>query len=89
MRYKVAIRRNADGVVRLYDFGPDIPWGDGTVWWLTEGNFGCDCNREMDFRRAGGEDGGEPPCGNTRYSILYAELEDGQKIAVDEPLPVD
>lgn len=88
-RFKIAVRQNATGVVRLYDMGPDIGWDGGTVYWLTDGNYGCDCNREQSFRRAGGEPDGETSCGDDRYSIPYVVLDDGEKIAIEGPLPVD
>lgn len=87
MKYKVAIRNNSTKEIRIRDMG-DIPWGDSSEFWWTDGNFGCDCNRELEFLRAGNEEKetsiDEVRCGEDRYSVLYAELEDGTKIIIDE-----
>lgn len=88
MSYKVAIRDNATGEVRIgaYDF-------DWNEFWWTEGNMSCDCNRRLEFLRAGGPGpAGDPhwndaehECGNGAYSVLYAYLPDGKRIALQEP----
>lgn len=86
MKYKVAIRKNSTGEIRLYDLG-DIPWGESSEFWWTEGNMSCDCNRQWDFERAGGDpitEDPDPDCGDIKYSALYAELEDGTRIPLDE-----
>lgn len=88
MPYKVAIRKNATGEVRLREMPYDWRKPDGSddlLWW-TDGNFGCDCNRELEFERAAGGDPGldEVECGNEAYSVLYAELPDGERVVVDE-----
>lgn len=66
------IRNNATGEVRLdphnihfYDDGEP-----GTYIW-EEGNFSCDCNRELFFARAGDEDDDlDGPCGDQeRFSV--------------------
>ena len=90
MGYKVAIRKNETGEVRVYDVGYsdwDTPDGHNDLFWWTEGNFGCDCNRFASWMRAGGEDPGEEdwPCGNMRYTVLYADLPDGRRIEIDRP----
>ncbi len=73
---KIEIRNNSTGEWR------DIPIGkydseELDRWppfhW-TEGNYSCDCNRHLKFRRAYGEIGPydleeERPCGETEYSI--------------------
>lgn len=72
------IRQNLTGEVReyktelmLYSNGaPDV-----SIW--EEGNFSCDCNRELFFDEAGGdenESNEEPTCGNTRYSVNIKRL---------------
>lgn len=40
-------------------------------WYWTDGNASCDCNRELYFLRACGEDEdeGEVRCGSTRYRV--------------------
>jgi len=91
--YSFHVRDNRTGEVRLYEMGCE--WFDHTVWFLTEGNFGCDCNRGESFARAGGiseealdamsDDDNDPfPCGHERYSIIDAVLSDGRVIRIDE-----
>jgi hypothetical protein len=51
MAYKVFITEVSSrqtGVVQ-----EEGEWEDNRFWW-TEGNFGCDCNRYLEFERAGG-----------------------------------
>ena len=84
--YKVAIRNNATGEVRIQH--EDLDWHDHSLFWWTEGNFGCDCNREDEWLRAGGmpEDGipEDNECGHERFSVLYAEFPDGRRITIDD-----
>lgn len=46
------------------------------VW--EEGNYSCDCNRELLFRRAGGEDPEliSVGCGDERYRLVEAPWDD-------------
>ena len=78
MTYRVAIRKNATGEVRLYempcDWVGDFPW--------TGGNYSCDCNRAILF--AADDEDDECPCGKTAFSCLYAELADGTRIKIDD-----
>ncbi len=86
MKYKVTIRKNDTGEVRIKDM-KSIEWGDHSVYWWTEGNFGCDCNRDREFKRAGGEeidpDDDSDRCGDTAYTALFAELENGKQVQID------
>jgi hypothetical protein len=77
--YKLVIRKNETGEVREYVIPVD--WHDASVYWLTEGNFGCDCNRHACFERANGiEPGEEPRCGSTKYSIIKAILPNNNQL---------
>lgn len=84
--YTVAIRKNETGEVRKYQ--RESEWSDHThFWWRRDGgNLGCDCNRELEWLRAGqplGDetiDDVEPECGESRYDIMYIELPDGTQI---------
>lgn len=82
-RHKVLLRNNVTGEERFID--SDSEWEDvhGFLW--TEGNFACDCNRHLDFERAGGRepDSGEVGCGDERYTAVYALLPDGEKVFLD------
>ncbi|MGC3959585.1 MAG: hypothetical protein QM813_17045 [Verrucomicrobiota bacterium] len=83
MSYKVAIRDNDTDEIRLYEM-EGCDWEDGSLFFWTDGNFGCDCNRRDLFLRAAGiEPDDESPCGNVAYSALYAELPDGSKVPID------
>lgn len=83
-QYLVAIRLNATGEVRMYRY--DMAWDDGAHWMWTDGNFACDCNRDLFFRRAVGDyDWPEDlPCGSAKYYCLYAELPDGTRIELGD-----
>lgn len=84
MSYEILIRRNSDGETRRYVFDW-ASWDEETdPYWLTDGNYGCDCNRHTAFERAGGNNGFvQEPCGEGAYSILKAILPDGTEIPVD------
>ena len=61
----VTIRRNADGVTRSYD----DEWFDASEFCWDEGNFACDCNREIFFERAAGKEIDNERCGEGRFSV--------------------
>lgn len=92
MSYKVGIRNNATGEVRMYQ--DTEPWdADGSVYYWTGGSCGCDCNRRICFMRAGGELSitqfpDVMPCGAGAYSVLYFELEDGTRVANEDDEPI-
>ncbi len=52
MAYRVAIKDTETGEVRVTEF----PYEDDDLFWWTDGNFGCDCNRWLTFERAGGNE---------------------------------
>jgi hypothetical protein len=65
------VRRVADGAVRksektaILDDGDEIP--NPYIW--QEGNYSCDCNRELFFERAAGNEPGETECGGGRFQV--------------------
>jgi hypothetical protein len=80
--YKVRIKNNQTGEIRESD--QDLDWGEGSLFWWTDGNFGCDCNREWVFQRAGNEPiSDDPECGNSRYTVIDAVLDSGVVIKID------
>jgi hypothetical protein len=92
MGYKVAIRYNATGEVRICQI--NLTWGapnpgnpDGDLSWWTDGNMGCDCNRVSEFNRAGGEQIDEKPfqCTEGNFTALYADLPDGRRVIIEDP----
>jgi len=87
MTYHVALRLNSTGEIRMCEVS--WPWREGDLVWWTDGNFGCDCNRELEWIRAGGREPTDDEwedsarCGETKYTALYAELPDGTRITLD------
>lgn len=71
------IRKNETGEVRPYL--TDLPVDDGVVdpfiW--QEGNFSCDCNRDIFFEGNQDEDD-DMPCSNTIYSVNLENAETGE-----------
>lgn len=82
MNLKLEIRRNEDGLFATetwedFEFHP--------FWW-SEGNGSCDCNRELFFLRARGEDDEDDvECGDERYSIRCSDADTGE-VLYDELL---
>ncbi len=87
------IRNNLTGEIRLYMTEGIMEEGDDhphTFIW-EEGNYSCDCNREIFFFRAGGERAPdeESACTDDRYSVnlvnpitgkaFYDEFRNGQR----------
>lgn len=58
----------------------DCEWeGESTIWFWTEGNYGCDCNRYLLFQRAAEEsEDDEIECGWQKYHVLGFILTDGR-----------
>ncbi len=71
--YTVAITDNATGETVLCELPGEF---DSYLW--DEGNYSCDCNREIFFRRAKGEevDSNEVFCSEGRFSYRE-EAQDG------------
>ena len=87
MAYDVVIRKTDTGEVRRCTM-EDLDWfkddGADDFYWWTEGNFGCDCNRERIFQRAANEEESEnPECGETRYVVERVILPNGLEIEID------
>lgn len=56
-RYTVDILEVTTGEVVRREM--DLPWHEGSLYWWTDGNYSCDCNRRMEFLRAKGFDPSE------------------------------
>ena len=85
--YKVAIRNNATGELRIATM--DVP-DDGATFWWKDGNMSCDCNRELEWLRAGGQHEeaekvfkSETVCSTGRFTVPYIELRDGKRLEID------
>lgn len=78
MTVRVAIRDNRSGETRVYT-NPDDTWWRHSEFFWTEGNFACDCNRDLVFKWAAGidtdqeDEDDDEPCGDDHYSILWVD----------------
>ena len=83
--YKVLIRNNETKEERWSE--QNLEWEDHHLYWWTDGNMGCDCNRQAEFERAGGIEPDLDKCECTtdkpRFSVIKAVLEDGSTIEID------
>jgi hypothetical protein len=87
--YDVLIRNNKTGEVRTRHMS--LPWFEYSLYWWTEGNFGCDCNRYLEFERAGERTddpiNDELVCGDGKdrhYSVIMAIFPDGKEETIDD-----
>lgn len=72
------IRRASDGVERVYSTGS---WSEGSWYWWTDGNASCDCNRQLFFEQAGGEEGDDDlKCGDGAYLVIRFDFPDGTSL---------
>ena len=77
--YPIAVKDTETGEVRRMDF-PLYGHDRGTkpednLFWWSEGNFGCDCNRGDVFHDIGGEErDDEAQCGHGRYLVNAGEF---------------
>lgn len=89
--YRYQIRDTQTGETRLSGFKSDTA-EPRAFWWL-EGNYGCDCNRKLDFERAGGRepDDDETPCSQdkNRYVFDWVECNGVRFIENDTALTVE
>jgi hypothetical protein len=60
--YTVAITDTTTGETRERTYDDLGEWDEGSEYWWTDGNFGCDCNRKLEFGRADGIDYDDGPC---------------------------
>ena len=77
MKIDVHIRKNETGEERVYC--DDTEWLDrgectaeaGVCWMYEEGNYSCDCNRELFFERARGNDPDldDVRCSDGRFTV--------------------
>lgn len=82
--YDVHIRRNADGLVRIYHH--ESEWHEASDFLWFEGNYASDGNRHSFFQWAANEpdDGGpDEPWGN-QYTVLKFVLPDGTELEGDD-----
>jgi hypothetical protein len=81
VKIAVEIRCNSTGEVRSFGDAAYIADGESspvTYHWAS-GNYGCDCNRHLQFRRANNEDDGEPiACGQSAYAVRLTNPTSGR-----------
>lgn len=81
MNYKALIKKLETGEERLIPI--DLDWsGESSEYWWTDGNMGCDCNRERVFEHHNPEI--HTKCSEDRFFVPHVLLEDGQLIKIDE-----
>ncbi len=86
MKYRVRIRCNATGEIRL---SAPCDWpDDGSLFLWEEGNMVCDCNRKAEFLRADlvseeEIEREEFPCGRSEYAAIEAIRDDGLVFKID------
>lgn len=76
---RIHIRNNQTGEVRTYQ--DDVLFSCPVFWW-TIGNGSCDCNREIYFQRARGEepDLDADTCSEGRYSVILEDADTGREL---------
>lgn len=72
--YTVFITDTTTGETRERVYTDLGDWDEGSEYWWTDGNFGCDCNRALEYGRAAGIDWNDDhPCNPhpepNRYTI--------------------
>lgn len=66
-------------------FPLDHEWHDGSEFYWSEGNYSCDCNRELEWREAHGlerfpENDTNFCKGDGKYTVLSIKLPDGTEV---------
>lgn len=76
MSYKVTLRRLSDGLEKT--IVDDLDWHDSSLYWWSEGNMGCDCNRASTFGDVDLSQDIEVECSTSKYLLIKIELSTGQ-----------
>lgn len=80
---KITIRKNSTGEIRVADF--PLPWYEHSLYFWSEGNFSCDCNRHDLFGRVLDPQFDEDfKCGHNEYTVIKATFPDGTEQLIDE-----
>lgn len=67
IHYIVFIKNVSTGETREIPW--ETPWEDHSEFLWEEGNYACDCNRELFFARVAGEPDPDGECGNERFEV--------------------
>lgn len=79
---KITIRKNSTGEVRTVPCG--LGWYEHSLFFWTDGNFGCDCNRHLVWLGLVNRSDEELKCGHTEYTVVKATFPDGTEQLIDE-----
>ena len=79
MTYSVVLECVATGEQRVCPQSP-LVWTDADFGWWDVGNMSCDCNRELEFRRAGGDSSIDVQCSDGRFRAVRFILADGTEL---------
>lgn len=90
MSYQVLLRKNSTGETALAPY--ELDWHKASVFWWTEGNMSCDCNRALEWQRATAPPPPDDPfwnnfereCGHGAFTAIHAVLEDGTIVPLDK-----
>lgn len=81
MDYIARIKRLSDGLIREVR---KSDWQNSSGFWWTDGNYGCDCNRDLEFMHAADEQSQEDAsCGDMKKYVVQIVLDD-KSIPLDE-----
>jgi hypothetical protein len=73
-RVRVVLQRVSDGEQRTV-LDEDSVYADAAESWWTEGNGGCDCNRDLYFEGAAGQESdNDMPCGEVAYRLVSLKI---------------
>lgn len=81
--YVVRLKRVSDS--KEVDVVVNLPWSESSMYWWTDGNMGCDCNRELEFEHALGRelDLDDVWCGEERFALVSITV-DGKEVELPE-----
>jgi len=80
--YTVRIRRNSDN--KEVDCPENSDWEESSEFSWSEGNMSCDCNRELLFERALGNEPDDSRCSDSRYMIVSIKLPNGEIVYTED-----
>jgi hypothetical protein len=79
----VILERVSDGQRANHAY--EGPWSDTEDFMWSDGNFGCDCNRQIFFERALGlEPSVDPACGDSAYRVVSVTDEAGKIVYAED-----
>jgi hypothetical protein len=88
MKIYITLRENDSGIVKKIQCESDYEsvyeyWGrdheaakEAIIFYYTEGNMGCDCNRKLDFYDHKIDAENEAPCTEGKYDLLKIESDE-------------